>query len=204
MAQRSGADLLMSHFVSSETPEDPLNQAQIERFEAARAAFPHLRRLDGQFVGHVPRALPDLRPGAARLRALRRQSDAGALKPDAAGRHADRGDPADPPDRGRPDLRLQRPVDGQAPDAARDPHHRLRRRPAARRGRDRREAGRRGRGRRAPGPAGRAGVDGPDHCRPHRRPRRRRPAGRPGRGSSARRSASTSSPPAAARSAITS
>ena len=38
----SGADLLMSHFVSSEIPGDPINQAQIERFEAARAAFPSL------------------------------------------------------------------------------------------------------------------------------------------------------------------
>ncbi len=38
----SGADLLISHFVSSELPGDPINQAQIERFEAARAAFPHL------------------------------------------------------------------------------------------------------------------------------------------------------------------
>ena len=38
----SGADLLISHFVSSEIPGDPLNQAQIERFEAARAAFPAL------------------------------------------------------------------------------------------------------------------------------------------------------------------
>jgi alanine racemase len=38
----SGADLLMSHFVSSEIPDDPLNVRQITRFEAARAAFPHL------------------------------------------------------------------------------------------------------------------------------------------------------------------
>ncbi len=38
----SGADLLMSHFVSSEIPGDPLNGLQIARFEAARAAFPHL------------------------------------------------------------------------------------------------------------------------------------------------------------------
>jgi len=37
-----GADLLMSHFVSSEVPDDPLNGLQIARFEAARAAFPHL------------------------------------------------------------------------------------------------------------------------------------------------------------------
>ena len=38
----SGADLLMSHFVSSEIPDDPINQAQIKLFEAARAAFPRL------------------------------------------------------------------------------------------------------------------------------------------------------------------
>jgi alanine racemase len=38
----SGVDLLMSHFVSSEIPDDPRNRAQIELFEAARAAFPHL------------------------------------------------------------------------------------------------------------------------------------------------------------------
>jgi alanine racemase len=40
--QASGADLLMSHFVSAEIPEDPINAAQIERFAAARAAFPEL------------------------------------------------------------------------------------------------------------------------------------------------------------------
>jgi alanine racemase len=38
----SGADLLVSHFVSAEIADDPINQAQIERFEAARAAFPNL------------------------------------------------------------------------------------------------------------------------------------------------------------------
>jgi alanine racemase len=38
----SGADLLMSHLVSSEVPDDPINQAQIELFDAARAAFPSL------------------------------------------------------------------------------------------------------------------------------------------------------------------
>ena len=38
----SGADLLMSHFVSSEIPTDPLNALQIKRFEAVRSAFPHL------------------------------------------------------------------------------------------------------------------------------------------------------------------
>jgi alanine racemase len=39
----SGADLLMSHFVSSEVSDDPINQAQIELFDAASAAFPSLR-----------------------------------------------------------------------------------------------------------------------------------------------------------------
>ncbi|HYA72413.1 MAG TPA: alanine racemase [Roseiarcus sp.] len=34
-----GADLLMSHFVSSEASGDPLNAVQIARFEEARAAF---------------------------------------------------------------------------------------------------------------------------------------------------------------------
>ena len=38
----SGADLLMSHFVSSEIPDDPINQAQINGFEVARAVFPGL------------------------------------------------------------------------------------------------------------------------------------------------------------------
>ncbi len=38
----SGADLLMSHFVSSELQDDPINAAQIFRFEAARRAFPLL------------------------------------------------------------------------------------------------------------------------------------------------------------------
>ena len=42
-AGRLGIDLVMSHFVSSEEPTDPLNAQQIERFEAVRAAFPGLR-----------------------------------------------------------------------------------------------------------------------------------------------------------------
>ena len=65
---RSGADLLISHFVSSEIPEDPLNRAQIERFEAARAAFPHLpaslANSSGMFLEPCP--VYDLaRPGYA-------------------------------------------------------------------------------------------------------------------------------------------
>jgi alanine racemase len=37
-----GADLLMSHFVSSEEPDNPLNAEQIARFDAARATLPDL------------------------------------------------------------------------------------------------------------------------------------------------------------------
>jgi alanine racemase len=64
----SGADLLMSHFVSSEMPGDPLNQAQVELFEAARAVFPHLpaslANSSGMFLDPSP--IYDLgRPGYA-------------------------------------------------------------------------------------------------------------------------------------------
>jgi alanine racemase len=64
----SGADLLMSHFVSSEIPGDPLNPAQIARFEAARAAFPglaaSLANSSGMFL--KPSPIYDLaRPGYA-------------------------------------------------------------------------------------------------------------------------------------------
>src|SRR3984957_3679573 len=64
----SGADLLMSHFVSSEISGDPINQAQIELFEAARAAFPglpaSLANSSGMFLNPAP--IYDLgRPGYA-------------------------------------------------------------------------------------------------------------------------------------------
>ena len=64
----SGADLLISHFVSSEIAHDPFNQAQIKRFEAARAAFPHLSaslaNSSGMFLDPAP--IYDLaRPGYA-------------------------------------------------------------------------------------------------------------------------------------------
>ena len=64
----SGADLLMSHFVSSEIPDDPLNRAQIERFETVRAAFPDLpaslANSSGMFLDPAP--IYDLaRPGYA-------------------------------------------------------------------------------------------------------------------------------------------
>ncbi len=47
----AGADLLMSHFVSSERPDDPLNALQIARFAAARAALPHLEAALGNSSG---------------------------------------------------------------------------------------------------------------------------------------------------------
>jgi alanine racemase len=64
----SGADLLMSHLVSSEFPDDPINLAQIEQFDAARAAFPglpaSLANSSGMFLN--PRPIHDLaRPGYA-------------------------------------------------------------------------------------------------------------------------------------------
>ncbi len=64
----AGADLLMSHFVSSEIQDDPINAAQIARFAAARAAFPHLpaslANSSGIFLR--PRPIYDLaRPGYA-------------------------------------------------------------------------------------------------------------------------------------------
>ena len=64
----SGADLLMSHFVSSEIPGDPINRAQIERFEAVRVAFPglpaSLANSSGMFLDPAP--IYDLaRPGYA-------------------------------------------------------------------------------------------------------------------------------------------
>jgi alanine racemase len=64
----SGADLLISHFVSSEIADDPINLEQIKRFEAARAAFPHLpaslANSSGMFLKPAP--IYDLaRPGYA-------------------------------------------------------------------------------------------------------------------------------------------
>jgi alanine racemase len=64
----SGADLLISHFISSEIPGDPINQAQIELFGAARAAFPglpaSLANSSGMFLDPAP--IYDLgRPGYA-------------------------------------------------------------------------------------------------------------------------------------------
>jgi alanine racemase len=62
------ADLLMSHLVSAEAPEDPINAAQIAGFAEARAAFPNLAaslvNSSGIFLREAP--FHDLaRPGYA-------------------------------------------------------------------------------------------------------------------------------------------
>ncbi len=63
-----GLDLVMSHFVSSEAPLDPLNAQQIARFAALRAAFPGLRaslaNSSGLFLPQRP-FLDLARPGYA-------------------------------------------------------------------------------------------------------------------------------------------
>ena len=159
--------LLMSHFVSAEVPDDPVNAQQIAAFARARTLFPRRQSLARQFLGNIPAAAPALRSRPAGLCALRRQSDAGRGEPDAPRRDAgDRG-AADALDRGGRDLRLQRPLDRQAPHAACDPARRLRRRPALSAGSQRRRARRRSEDRRPDVPAGRAALDGPRHRRRH-------------------------------------
>ncbi len=63
-----GADLLMSHFVSSEVSGDPLNAVQIARFEEARAAFrslpASLANSSGMFLAARP-VFELARPGYA-------------------------------------------------------------------------------------------------------------------------------------------
>jgi alanine racemase len=60
--------LLMSHFVSSEIPDDPINARQIDAFGTVRAAFPHipasLCNSSGIFLPQSPR-LDLVRPGYA-------------------------------------------------------------------------------------------------------------------------------------------
>ena len=166
----SGADLLMSHFVSSEFADDPINAAQIERFDAARAAFPSLpaslANSSGMFLGARP-SYDLARPGYALYGGNPTPGAANPMRPVVTlaiaiqqTRWIEAGH----------DLRLQRPMDRQAPYAARDPARRLRRRPAARRRRDGCKGGRRSRDRRPPLPAGRARVDGPDDRRRDRLP----------------------------------
>ena len=98
----SGADLLMSHFVSSEIARaipstrrrSSVSRPPARRFPAFAAS---LANSSGMFLDPAP--IYDLAP--AGLCALWRQSDAGPPEPDARRRHADRGHPADPLDRSR-------------------------------------------------------------------------------------------------------
>ncbi len=157
----SGADLLVSHFVSSEISSDPVNAAQIARFEAARAAFPHLpaslANSSGMFLAARP--IYDLaRPGYALYGGNPTPGAANPMRPVVTLTVAD---PADTLDRGGGDLRLQRAVDGEAAQPAGDAARGLRRRPAPGRRRDGREARRRSHHRGPPLPARRAGLDGP-------------------------------------------
>jgi len=63
-----GVDLLMSHFVSAEEPDNPLNAIQIARFDEARAAFrgipASLANSSGTFLNARP-AYDLIRPGYA-------------------------------------------------------------------------------------------------------------------------------------------
>jgi alanine racemase len=100
-----GIDLLMSHFVSSEEPDNPLNALQIARFDDARR-LSRASRQPRQFVGRLPQGAPVLRSHPPRLRALRRQSDARRAQSDEARRQPRNRDPAGALDRARRERRL--------------------------------------------------------------------------------------------------
>ena len=88
--------LVMSHFVSAEEPENPLNARQIDRFAAVRQAVPGSARLALQLVGGLPARKAALRSCPPGLRPLRRQSDSRPQQSDASG------DPASGPHRPDP------------------------------------------------------------------------------------------------------
>ena len=96
-------------------------------------AFSRRSPLAVQLLGNISPLQAASRSGAARLRALRRQSDAGPAQPDArrvaAGGPHSRG----PRDRGGGVRGLRRRLDRAAPDAPRHHRRRLRRRAAGRR-----------------------------------------------------------------------
>src|SRR3984957_20015556 len=173
----SGANLLMSHFVSSEIPGDATNPAQIELFEAARAAFASLpaslANSSGMFLDPSP--VYDLaRPGYAlyggnptpgRPNPMRPVVTLTAAIQQIRSIEAGMSCGYNAQWTARRPTRLATLLIGYA-DGLR---------------RDGREAGGRSRGRRARGAAGRTRVDGPDHRRHHRPARGRRSRGRPGR-----------------------
>ena len=136
----SRTDLLMSHFVSSEIPNDPLNAVQIVQFEAARAAFPHLAASLANSSGIFLPARPiyDLaRPGYALYGGNPTPGRSNPMRPVVTLTVAVQQTRWI---RAWRELRLQRPVDGEAPHAAWDAARGLRRWPAARGRRDRRTA----------------------------------------------------------------
>ena len=158
LAARVGRDhgiaLVMSHFACSEE-DHPLNAVQIERFRARARAVSRHPGLARKFLRHFPRARCASRPGAPRRRALRRQPDAGQAEPDARRWSSLQGRIVQIRDgRAGRDRRLQRDLDGEAPDAARDRVGRLRGRLPARRERERRNG--RARRRSSPGSAARS------------------------------------------------
>ena len=151
----------MSHFVSSELPDDPINAAQVARFKAARKAFRRLpaslANSSGMFLDARP--VYDLaRPGYALYGGNPTPGKPNPMRPVVTLSVA---------------VQQTRWIEAGATcgynaqwtagrrDAARDAARRLRRRPAARGRRDRRAAGGRGRDRGKTLPAGRPHFDGP-------------------------------------------
>ncbi len=87
-AGNHGIALVMSHFVSAETPDHTLNGRQLGAFREVTQPFQRRRRIDGEFVRHLSRLAGAFRHGAAGCRALWRQSDAAFEQSDAAGRRS--------------------------------------------------------------------------------------------------------------------
>jgi alanine racemase len=112
---------VMTHLVSAEHPDDPINERQRLRFAAARARLPPA---PASFAGGRFR----LRLGAARRGAVRHQSDAGAAQPDAPRGAAARPGAAGARRSARRGRGLQRHLDGAAAQPDRHRQCRLRRR----------------------------------------------------------------------------
>ena len=192
--------LVMSHLVSAQSPDDPANARQIAAFDAIARRFPGVPRSLCNSSGIFLPLEAASRSRAARLCALRRQSDAGRAQPDA--RRVAPGGPYSrgPRHRGGRVRGLRRRLDRAAPDAPRHHRRRLRGRAAGRRVQRVFGAAGRSAGRGPPLSRRRAGVDGLR--------RARRDGGRPGQARRlggnprARRSASTNSPREPGRSAM--
>ena len=186
-----GIALVMSHFACSEE-DHPLNAIQIERFRGDARAVSRHRGIALEFLRHLPRRGRASRPGPPRRRALRRQSDARESRTRCARSSRSKAASCRSRDRraGR-DRRLQRDLDGEAPDPARHRVGRLCGRLPARRKRERHAAGRGGDRRGAALSPRRPRLDGPDRHRRDRSCRASRDARRPRRPCWATGSAST-------------